>query len=281
MIKIVVHRFGDVEKVFVEGVLEILNDCYDRLSPHALEIVDVYIFEKSSSMNAFVNDEKRKLGIKTSAFEESFLTLHDAWHGTPRITVAYDKMFRVPKLVGIGGLRHEAAHTVLHGSLEYYSFSMPMFLVELERNGVISKQNMRDLVYLASVAVKDYEVTRILCERGYVEDQVAYNEYYLKPSEEELEAWKLAEKNGTARLLFLLSFLKIACCAAPLLKDERYGEEILEAITGSMNFLPAALSGRLLKILEEASGFGLNTHENVDRLMKKFIELEFGSHPDS
>ena len=281
MIRIVVHRFGDVKERFVEEVLEILNDCYNRLGAHAVKIVDIYIFEKSSSMSAFMNDEKRKLGIKTSAFEESFLAVHDAWHGTPRIMVAYDKMFRVPELVGIGGLRHEVAHTVLHGSLEYYSFPMPMFLLELERNAVISRQIIRDLVYLASIAVKDYEVTRLLCERGYVEDQVAYSEYYLQPSEEELEAWKLAEKNRTARLIFLVSVLKTACCAAPLLNDEIYGEEILKNITRSMYFLPAELFVRLLKILEEASKFGRNTHENVDRFIKEIIDLEFGSYTNS
>jgi hypothetical protein len=249
-----------------------LNDCYNRLGAHAVEIVDVYIFVESSSMNAFMNDEKRKLGIKTSAFEESFLAVHDAWHGTPRIMVACDKMFHVPKLVGIGGLRHEVAHTALHGSLEYYSFPMPMFLLELKRKGVISRQIMRDLVYLASIAVKDYEVTRLLYEKGYVEDQVAYNEYYLKPSEEELEAWKLAEKNKTAKLLFLVSALKTACCATPLLKDERYGEEIFKTITRSMNFLPTELSARLLKTLEAASKFGRNTHKNVDWFMKEIID---------
>jgi len=272
MIRIVVHRFGDVKEGFAEKVLEILNDCYNRLGAHAVEIVDIYIFARSSSMNAFMNDEKRKLGIRTSAFEETFLAVHDAWRGTPRIMVAYDKMFHVPKLVGIGGLHHEVAHTVLHGSLEYYSFPMPIFLLELERNGVISRQIMRDLVYLASLAVKDYEVTRLLYENGYVDDQVAYNEYYLKPSEEDLEAWKLAEKNKTARLLFLVSALKTACCATPLLKDERHSEEIFETITRSMDFLPTELSARLLKILEAASKFGKNTHENVDRFMKEIID---------
>jgi hypothetical protein len=270
--RIIVRRFGDVEERFVEKVLKILDECYSRLSARDVEVVEVYIFEKSSSMNAFMNDEKRKLGVETSAFEESFLAIHDAWHGTPRIMVAYDKMLHVPKLVRIGVLRHEAAHTALHGSLEYYSFSTPLFLLVLERNGVISRQVTRDLVYLVSIAVKDYEVTRLLYEKGYLKDQVTYNEYCLKPSEEELEAWKLAEKNKTATLLFLVSALKTACCATPLLKDERCGEEILKAITGSMNFLPAELSARLLKTLEATSRFGGDTHENADRFMKEIID---------
>jgi hypothetical protein len=237
-----------------------------------VEIVDICIFDKSSSMNAFMNEEKRKLGIETSAFEENFLAVHDAWHGTPRIMVAYDKLLEVPKLVGIGGLHHEVAHTVLHGYLEYYSFPMPIFLLELERKEVISRQIMKDLIYLASVAVKDYEVTRLLYENGYVDDQVAYSEYYLKPSEEELEAWKLAEKNRIIRLLFLVSVLKTTCCAAPLLKDEKYGVEIFRTLTGSMSFLPAGLSAQLLKMVKSASEFGKDTHQNVRRLMKEIID---------
>jgi hypothetical protein len=237
-----------------------------------VEIVDIYVFDKSSSMNAFMNEEKRKLGIETSAFEENFLAVHDAWHGTPRIMVAHDKLLEVPKLVGIGGLHHEVAHTVLHGYLEYYSFPMPMSLLELERDNVISRQEMKNLVYLASVAVKDYEVTRLLYENGYVDDQVAYSEYYLKPSEEELEAWKLAEKNRSIRLLFLVSVLKTACCAAPLLKDERYGGEVFRTVTKSMSFLPAELSAQLLKIVKGTSELGKNTHENVGRLMKEIVE---------
>lgn len=135
MTKIVVHRFGDLEKGFAERIVEILKDCYNSLGVHTVEIVDVYIFESSSSMSAFINDEKAKLGIKTSAFEEDFLAVHDAWHGTPRIMIGRNKMSQVPELVGFGALHHEVAHTVLHGSLEYYVFPAPIFLL-LEGNGL-------------------------------------------------------------------------------------------------------------------------------------------------
>jgi len=113
MVRIVVHTFGVVKERFVEKVLKILNECYCRLGARAVEIVDIYIFERSSSMNAFMNDEKKKLGIETSAFEESFLAAHDAWRGTPRIMMAYDRMFHLPNLVRIGSLRHEVAHSVI------------------------------------------------------------------------------------------------------------------------------------------------------------------------
>lgn len=272
MARIVIHRFGDVKEGFVEEVLEIVNDCYDRLGAHDVEIVDLCIFDRSSLMNAFVSEEKRRLGIGTSAFEGSFFALHDAWRGTPRIMVACDKMSTLPRLVGVGGLRHEVAHTVLHGSLEYYSFPMPASLLKLGDEGIMTRQVMGDLLYLAAIAVKDFEVTRLLREKGCLEDQVAYVKHFLEPSEDEREAWKLSENNRTARLLVLVSLLKTPTCAASLLKDERYREEIAENIAGSVSFLPTGLSARVLNILKVASKFGEDTHENVDLLMKKIID---------
>jgi len=248
-----------------------MNRCYSRINAHVVDIVDLHIFGKSSAMNAFMSEEKRRLGISTSAFEVSFFALHDAWRGTPRIMIACDKMSSLPKLVGIGGLHHELAHTVLHGSPEYYLFAVPIFVLRLETDGVISRQIMGDLLYLASVAVKDYEVTRLLYGKGFVRDQVAYNRYFLKPSEEDQEAWKIAEGNKTARILVLVSLLKTAFCAAPLLEDQRYGTEMSRSIYKSMSYLPADLSMRLLKILGLSSMFGESTQRNMDLLMEKIV----------
>jgi len=91
----------------------------------------------------------------------------------------------------------------------------------------------------------------------------------LEPSEEDHEAWKLSSKNKTARLLTLVSLLKTACCATPLLKDEIYGKEIAKSIARSMSYLPKEVSTRLSKTLEAASKFGQNTHGNVDVFMRK------------
>jgi len=269
---VVVHEYGDVEDKFVGKVLEILNDCYNRINSGTVAIVDLYLFDRSSTMNAFLSEEKRSLRISTSAFESSFFAVHDAWRGTPRIMVAYDKTLGLPELVSAGGLHHEVAHTVLHGSIEYYSFTAPSSLLKLEREGIISRQIATDLLYLVSLAVKDYEVTRLLYEKRYVEDQIAYNKHFLEPSEEDHKAWNIAKENKPARLLVLVSLLKTAFCAAPLLKDGRYGEEIAESISKSMIFLPVDLSTSLSRILEVSSKFGKNTQENVDLLVKRIVD---------
>ena len=237
-----------------------------------VKIVDLYLFDRSSRMNAFLSEEKRKLGIKTSAFEASFFAVHDAWRGTPRIMVAYDRMLTLLELVRVGSLHHEVAHTILHGSVEYYSFAVPSFLLKLLDEGLFSKQIVGDLIYLVSIAVKDYEVTRLLYGNGFLEDQAAFCKYLLEPSEEDREAWKLSKRNETARLLTIVSLLKTACCAAPLLDDAIYGKRISESIARSMSYLPKELSTRLSRALEAASKFGQNTHENVDLFMKKIVD---------
>lgn len=272
MVRIVVRKFGDVEDRFTDEVLVVLRDCYDRINGDAVKIVDLYLFEKSSTMNALVNEEKRKLGIKTSAFEESYYALHDAWHGTPRIMVAHDRISALPELVRMGSLRHEAAHTVLHGSLEFYSFPLSASLIRLEEEGVISRQMARDLLHLVSVAAKDFEVTRLLYENQFVEDQVAFNKHILEPSEEEREAWELAKEDQAFRLLVLTSILKTICCAAPLLKDHDHGGGISESIKKSLGYLPEETSERLLRIFDVATKFGRNTHENVHLLLDKTVD---------
>jgi len=272
MVKIVVRRFGGLKEGFTEKVLEILRECYNRIDANAVGIVDLYLFEKSSAMNAFVSEEKRKLGIKTSAFEESYYALHDAWHGTPRIMVAYDMMSALPEPVRTGSLRHEAAHTMLHGSLEFYSFPFSASLLRLEEEGVIPRRVARDLLHLISIAAKDFEATRLLYDNQFVEDQVAFNKHILEPSGEDREAWELAEKDKPSRLLVLVSILKTICCAAPLLKNHNHGGEISESIKKSLSYLPEGTSESLLGILDVATKFGRNTHENVDLLLGKTID---------
>jgi hypothetical protein len=272
MVRIVLHKFGDVEEIFVNEVLEIINDCYNRIDSHAVEIVDLYFFDRSSKMNAFIGEEKRKMGIETSPFEESFFAVHDAWYGIPRIMVAYDRALELPRLVRAGCIRHEAAHTILHGSLEYYSFPMPISLYEMERKGIILKQVAIDLLYLASMAVKDYEVTRLLYQKGFAEEQFAYNKYFLEPSQEDQEVWEIAKNDRNARLIVLVSLLKTCCCAAPLLKDEKFGGDMEKLLTHSMNHLPVELVASILRLLKATDRFGKNTHENVDLLMKAIID---------
>lgn len=272
MIKIVVHRYGNINEKFVEKVWGIINDCYERIRTHDVEVLDLYLFDKVSLMNAFLFKEKKEVGVKTSTIESSFFAVHDAWHGIPRIMVAYDKLSDIPELVIKCCLIHEVAHTILHGSLEFYSFSIPVLLLELENERIISKQGALDLLYLVAIAVKDYEVSRLLYKHGFVEEQIAYCRFFLKPSQEDYEAWELAKENSFSRLLVLTSILKTLCFVTPLLKDKQHDKEIATSIAKSMNYLPPEYRAQLLKLLKVCSKFGEDTHNNVDLFTRKIVE---------
>ena len=269
MTKKVAHRFGIVEEEFVEYLLKTVNDCYDAIGDPIADIVDLCLFERSSAMDAYIDREKENLGIKTSAFEAAYFAVHDAWRGTPRIMVAQDRMLSLPELIRTGVLHHEVAHTILHGSLEFYSFPPPKLLLDRKD---IPRQVAGDILYLVSVAVKDYEATRLLHDKGFVKDQVAYCKYILQPSEEDYEAWTLAQDNKSARVLVLVSVLKTSCCAAPLLRDKKFGEDIDMAIIGAISYLPSEWYGCLMGLLRTTSEFGQNTHENVDLFVRRIIE---------
>lgn len=223
-------------------------------------------------MEAFLNLEKRELGVETSGLESSFFALHDSWRGIPRIWICEDGIKVLPDNVRKGCLHHEAAHTVLHGSLEYYIFTLPRELLELVSKGKISMQNATSLLYIASVTVKDYEVTRYLYRNGFVKDQVAYVKYLLKHSQSDAELWETAKKNRISRLLFLTSILKNIYCATPLLEDEEYGKEVENSIVESVNYLSQTLIGKILRMTKVASKFSDDTRENLNLLIREVIK---------
>ena len=272
MLRIVLRKFGAVEDRVAQMILDIFRNFYDRIDGDIVELIDLYLFEKISSMNAFIDQEKRDLGIATSPFETRFLAVHDAWHGIPRVMVACDKVFCLPNLVRVGCMHHEAAHTVLHGSLEYYVFSAPTFSASLKKKIVVFRQVMADILYLVSTAVKDYEATRLLLNNRFIKDQVAYIKYILEPSEEDSTTWNLARQNNIGQVLFLLALLKTACCAAPLLKDQKYGEQIIELLVKNISYLPQNWVSRLLTLLETTYKFGQDTHQNVELFTRTVLD---------
>jgi len=268
LVHIVVSKYGKIDDEEIERVIEIMQECYSRLSPHDVSLVDLYLFERSSSVEAFFAKERRKVGVASAPFDELFFAMHDAWRGIPRITLCLEKMDRLPKLVKMGGIHHEVGHSILHGNLRYYVLSFPPALLEIVDRFNLSFEYMTNLLYLISIAVKDYEVTRLLHERGYVEDQVAYAKHLLKISEDDTLSWEISRGKPPAEAMCLISCLKTAGCAAPLLVDKKLGEEVRQYLMESLSYLPADRSTLLLRIVE--GGFpslGTDTLDNVDRMI--------------
>ena len=160
MVRIVVSKFGEVEDEKIKRVVRVMDECYDRLSPHEVTLVDLYAFDRSSSLEAFLAKEYSEVGVASAPFDELFFAMHDAWRGVSRIILCFERMRKLPKPIQIGGVQHEVGHSVLHGSLSYYVLPLPPALSELINRFGLSLEYVMNLLYLISIAVKDYEVTR-------------------------------------------------------------------------------------------------------------------------
>ena len=270
MVRIVVSKFGRVEDETMNSVIETMEECYGRLAPHEVSLVDLYVFERSSSVEAFLAKEYVEVGVASASFDEQFFAMHDAWRGTPRIILCLERMKKLPELVKTGGIRHEVGHSILHGSLRYYLLPSSPTLSELADQFNLPFEYITNMLYLISIAVKDYEVSRLLYGRGYVEDQAAYAKHLLEISESDVLSWEISRGKPPAEALCMISCLKAAGCAAPLLIDKKFGEDVRRYLIESLSYLPADLSALLLKvILEGFPPLGKDTLDNIDSMVRE------------
>jgi len=271
LVRIVVSKYGRVPDGELSLILSIMEECYSRLMPHEVSLVDLYIFESYSLAGPFILRERASLGVSTtSPLEESFFAMHDAWRGVPRITLFLDRLRALPELVKVGGIRHEVGHTVLHGGLEYYLLALPASLLRAINEFNIPLEYARSILYLVSIAVKDYEVTRLLYTHGYIDDQAEYVKFLLKDNEDEVLSWKLSRGNSLLESLHVISLLKVAACAAPLLVDKNFGGEIRTGLINYLSHLPKHLLEDMMDIVERNfAGLGNDTIQNISSIMER------------
>ncbi len=244
-----------------------MEECYHRLEPHEVDLVDLYVFEKSSFMEAFVAKKSKEVGVVSSPFDELFFAVHDAYRGTPRIIICLERMSKLPRLVQLGGIRHEVGHSVLHGNLLHYLLPLPPAILDLVNRFNVPREYATNLLYLISIAVKDYEVSRLLYRQGYVEDQIAYAKHFLVVTENDKLSWEMSRGKPLAEILCLVSCLKTAGCVAPLLVKKKSGDEIRRLLAESLSYLPAHLSAVLHKvILEDFPTLGTDTFSNIKHI---------------
>jgi hypothetical protein len=208
--------------------------------------------------------ERRRAGVTSSDFDDAFIAAHEAWTGIPRISISLDRRRALAQPVWEGALRHEAGHSILHGSLEYYVFPMPKALLDVAQEFQALTIHLRDILYLLTVAVKDMEVTKLLVSNGYVEDQAAYARFVMKPTEQDQYAWALSSITAEARVLCLVGKMKDIAAATVLASGSQGSLVDLEEIVESIRYLPreahAALLDTMSNILEV---LGKDTFANV------------------
>ena len=253
MARISAIKFGEVSQALVDKIVGVMAGCYERIGEPMGEGVDLHIYEKSGA--------------------ETFFTTHDALTGKPRISVYLDKFVEVPELVSLAGIIRQAAHSVLHGSLEYYLITFPQDLVGAMRRYHLTQSYTNTFLYSAAMAAKEYEVTHVLYTNNFVEDQVAYAKYILEPNIEEALAWEIALRHRLEKILYLSAMIRDISCAVPLTRDERFGAEIKDHIEKKMAHITPACQSRIQKIIyERFSLLSTDTFDNIGLTTKFLVE---------
>jgi hypothetical protein len=202
----------------VEHILQVITECYTSL-PHNLDAVEVNIFQSSSDALSFLAAQSNVAGVKSSGFDEEFYAYHHAWLGLPTITVSVEKLNTLTPELADACIRHEVAHSMLHGEIRYYVIPTPPSYRRLKEVCKLSDDYLLDLTYLTAVAVKDYEATKLLYLHNYRVDQARYAEHLLDEGLE-ITLWKIVEHHPQAKALFLTGNLKVPFCIKPLLDQE-------------------------------------------------------------
>jgi len=271
--RIVTSRFGEVSDAEVRSIVEVMEECYSRLAPHEVALVDLYVFERASTMEAFLAKESEDVGVVSASFGELFFATHDAWRGTPRIILCLERLRKLSKLVFLGGVRHEVGHSVLHGDLRYYLIPLPPALLETVSRFKLSQEYATNLLYLVSIAVKDYEVSRLLYRNGYAKDQAVYAGHLLTVSEDDVREWEVARGNPVAEILCLVSTLKTVSPAIPFLSNDALRDDVKRLIGANLSRFPADYSNMLLKMAVKDFPFlGMDTMNNIDCVARLVVK---------
>lgn len=264
---------GDVPKSFRQELTQQLEECYQRLPTSDLEVVQVCLLDTVKRLGQFLAAEQARLGI-ASPLGEEFLALHDAWHGVPRITVCFERLAEVPHLVGLGAIRQQVAHSILHGSPEYYVFKLSRNLVEKGQERGLAPVALQQLLYYVAIAVKDYEAVRLLVTHGYVDCQAALAFHQLEADDEDRLAWRLASRNPIARLICLASQLKLLLSIRPLVAKPAIAPALVQQARAMLSFLPLEEQDKLWALTQQiAAALGEDTHQNIATALQLTLEV--------
>lgn len=261
-------------------VVNTLRDCYSRFGSKSPGKIEVFITDKEALMRDFLRDEKFRLGIIATDDEDS-ICYHDTWHGYPRVTVCLERLTGFTKLARMGALRHEAAHSVLHGSLEYRIFKIPDDCRQIAMIKAIDSTVLDQAIYYLSAAIKDYEASRFLVEHNFIECQAAFALEWLQPPTKDRTTEKPAKTDRQARFIYQTALLKPVLFAHPLLSLPKSKKISLERqvllgrkVEEMVEHMAEYEQSKLLQVANLiADGVTQDTHKNVDFALHQAMSL--------
>ena len=208
---------GDVPGNVKKEISEIVGDCYKRFGDRVPYKIEVHVFDNEANMDNFLRQEKFKLGIPYNRSDDSSPCTYDVLRGFPRLLIPLDRLADFSKNGRAGAIRHEAAHTVLHGGLEYNIFQIPEDCRHTASVKGIDVDKLDGIFFQLTLGIKDHEATRFLIEHDFIHDQFAYALDWIKPSEEDKTSWMVAKTSRQTRFIYESALIRPLLFANPLL----------------------------------------------------------------
>ena len=255
---IAVFTLGEVSKGFIDFVMDTLSNFYTAIR-NPPGFVEVYIYSSRVEKLTHLESEARDLGIVTIG---DFITLHEAWRGYPRIHISLEELINIPKSIAIALLIHEAAHSVLHGSLQYYMISIidDELLIKLDR------EELFKAMYIVSTAIKDLEVSHYLITTGFLKELIIYSKYTVKQLE-----------NVECRRDFM-TIAHMSKLLAPLIPlNEVLRNEVLRSYIASKQVCEEIIK-EIIKILKNTMNIPRDLSMRVSFVLRKLLDISKFNH---
>jgi len=262
---------GEIESTF--------RDTYNRFGFKSPYKVEILITETEGIRQDFLREEKSQVGI-TTVDDEDEVCSHNNWRGFPTVSVSVEKLSQFSKSARKGALRHEAAHTVLHGTLEYSIFRIPDDCQQIASIKGISRPNLEQVVRNLSAAIKDCEVSKFLIANDFIDCQAAFILEWIRLPAIDNSPLK-PKMDRQARFVYQTALLKPILLANPLLAMEKSKKIALERqvllgrkVEELIEHLPEYERNRLVQVAGMISdNLKQDTHQNVDSALHHAMTL--------
>ncbi len=275
---IIVNTRGRIPGGAKSDIANTFRDCYSKFGHKSPYKVEIIITETEGIRIDYLREERSRLGI-INIDDDSEVFSYNTWRGYPTISVSVERLGGFSKIARQGALRHQAAHTVLHGTLEYNIFRIPDDCKQIATIKGISTPVLENVVRSLSAAIKDCEVSKYLISFNYTDCQAAFALEWIQSDSKPDE--KQVRMDRQAKFLYLVSLLKPLLLTHDLIgmpKSKRISLERQVLLGRKMEELIEHLTeyeqNKLLQITSTiADKLELDTHKNVDAALHQIMGL--------
>jgi hypothetical protein len=261
-------------------IVNTLKDCYRHFGSKVPYKVEVLITDSEAIMLDYMRQEKFKMGIIEDKHDDS-ICLYDIWKGYPRITISIEKLERYSKGARPGLIRHQSAHSVLHGSMAYRIFKIPEDCQQIATIKSIQLGTLEQVLQKLSLAVKDCEASKLLVQHEYINCQLAFALEWIQLQMPNVVGAKTGRIDRQQKFISQIEMLQpilysMPLIAAPQSRKISLDKQVLlgRRIEELLHIQSPNEQSRILQIANSISdSITEDTHHNMDLALHQVMSL--------